>query len=66
MGWELTLNLRSPRGTRAELLIPKVRTMFPIEGTVELRATRPAELAGGSLQWQLRRELSLLSCRTKA
>ncbi len=64
MGWELTLNLRSPRGTRAELLIPKVRTMFPIEGTVELRATRP-ELAGGSLQWQLRRELSLLSCRTK-
>lgn len=65
MGWELTLNLRSPRGTRAELLIPKVRTMFPIEGTVELRATRPAELAGGSLQWQLRRELSLLSCRTK-
>ena len=64
MGWELSLNLRVPRGTRAELLIPLGTTMFPIEGSVELRAARPG-LAADGLRWQLLRELALLRRETK-
>ena len=59
MGWELSLNTCSPCGTRAELFIPLGTTMFPIEGSVELRSAR-RELTADGLRWRLLRELALL------
>ncbi len=64
MGWELTLNDRSPRGTKAELLIPRVSDLYPIDGNVELHNGRPGPADGG-LRWQLLRELALLADKTE-
>ena len=60
MGWELSVSQRSPKGTRVHLLIPLTGTMFPIEGSVELRTSHPT-LSMDGLRWQILRELSLLS-----
>lgn len=64
MGWELNLGSRTSGGTRAELLIPLVGTLFPIEGSVELRTAYPHFAAEG-LRWHIRRELTLLSDQKK-
>lgn len=59
LGWELALTPRAQQGTRAQLTIPLPTRPFPIETTVEFCSGEAP--SGAALEYQLRRELYLLT-----